>query len=140
MKWIKNDETTRLPIMSWCDEIEHDALKQATNLSNHPVTYKHIALMPDCHVGYGMPIGGVIACDNAVIPNAVGVDIGCGMGAIETDFKVDNLDGPQHIRAILDYVKERVPVGEGHAHKNRQHWDVFAEFLGNFNVGFKVLV
>ena len=74
----------RVPIKSWCDPIEDEALAQAKNLANHPVIYRHVALMPDCHVGYGMPIGGVAAAEGAIIPNAVGVDIGCGMCAVNT--------------------------------------------------------
>ena len=61
MKWIKDDNTLRIPIKSWCKDIEDGALVQAENLANHPVTKNHVALMPDAHVGYGMPIGGVIA-------------------------------------------------------------------------------
>ena len=120
MKWVK-DDLGKLPVKSWCERIETEALRQAANLANHPAVFRHVALMPDCHVGYGMPIGGVIACDNAVIPNAVGVDIGCGMGAIRTDFPADAITSDQ-IRTILNSVKRTVPVGEGHAHGNRQKW------------------
>ena len=74
MKWVKKEDNQRIPIKSWCDPIEDGALRQAIDLSMHPVAFKHIALMPDCHQGYGMPIGGVMACDRAVIPNAVGVN------------------------------------------------------------------
>jgi len=85
--------------------------------------------MPDCHVGYGMPIGGVIACDNAVIPNAVGVDIGCGMIAVQTNWPAGKLPGRSGIRELLSTVKQRVPVGEGHAHKRPQTWSGFEGFL-----------
>ena len=71
----------KIPIKAWVDDIkviDSVSLKQAINLSNLPFAIKHIALMPDVHAGYGMPIGGVIALDGYVIPNAVGVDIGCG--------------------------------------------------------------
>jgi tRNA-splicing ligase RtcB len=71
--------------------------------------------MPDCHQGYGMPIGGVIACEKAVIPNAVGVDIGCGMRAVQTDIEVGSLT-ERVIRKILHAVRSQVPLGEGHAH------------------------
>ena len=83
MEWVKTD--TRVPIKSWCQNIEDEAMEQAINLANLPFAFRHIALMPDCHSGYGMPIGGVLATTGVVVPNAVGVDIGCGMGFVETD-------------------------------------------------------
>jgi len=58
------------------------------NLANLPFAFKHIAIMPDSHQGYGMPIGGVLATKGVVIPNAVGVDIGCGMCAVRTSLKI----------------------------------------------------
>ncbi len=121
MKWVK-DKLGTLPVKSWCDPLEEGALKQASNLASHPALFKHVALMPDCHVGYGMPIGGVIACENAVIPNAVGVDIGCGMGAVQTNISADAAV-PELLKKILHSVKRSVPVGEGRAHNSRQAWD-----------------
>ena len=79
MKWEKIDNDWALPVKSWCADCEEGAVKQAANLARHPALYHHVALMPDAHQGYGMPIGGVVAADAAVIPAAVGVDIGCGM-------------------------------------------------------------
>jgi len=76
--------TERIPILMWLKEIEEGALEQAINIANLPFAFKHIAIMPDCHQGYGMPIGGVMATKDVIIPNAVGVDIGCGMIAVET--------------------------------------------------------
>lgn len=134
MKWIK-DIKGNIPIKSWCDQVEDEALTQAVNLARHPVTCKHIALMPDCHVGYGMPIGGVIACENAVIPNAVGVDIGCGMVAVETDCPASFFAEMRDRRAVLDVVKQAVPVGEGHAHKEEQQWDGFEAYLDSLPDG-----
>ena len=69
-------EGKNIPIKSWCNNVEEGALEQAYNLASLPFIFKHVCLMPDTHQGYGMPIGGVIACNNVVIPNAVGVDIG----------------------------------------------------------------
>ena len=84
MHWTRQPDPSSLPIRSWCADVEPGALTQAENLSRHPALFSHVALMPDCHQGYGMPIGGVVAADQAVIPAAVGVDIGCGMRAVET--------------------------------------------------------
>ena len=67
------------------------ALEQATNLSNLPFAIDHVALMPDAHAGYGMPIGGVLFADRAVVPYAIGVDIGCGVALVETDLTVETL-------------------------------------------------
>ncbi len=125
MKWERTD-LGRLPVKSWCDRVEQGALDQAANLANHPRVVGHVALMPDCHVGYGMPIGGVVACDNAIIPNAVGVDIGCGMCAVQTSVEVDAISRSQ-IRKCMDAVQERIPLGEGHCHRRPQQWDRFNE-------------
>lgn len=73
MFWVKYEGLMRIPIKSWCNNIEDTALQQAENLSMHPSVFHHIALMSDCHFGYGVPIGCVMACVDAVIPNAVGV-------------------------------------------------------------------
>ncbi|MCQ2378881.1 MAG: RtcB family protein, partial [Victivallaceae bacterium] len=85
--------------------------------------------MPDCHVGYGMPIGGVVAVKDAVIPSAVGVDIGCGMIAVETDCPAEKLADMAFRRAIQEKVKTRIPVGEGVYHKEKQTWAGFEEYL-----------
>ena len=69
--------------------------------------------MPDCHTGYGMPIGGVIGCLNGVIPNAVGVDIGCGMSAVETDYPIFKLKKKNDIRLIIDQIKKLIDMGAG---------------------------
>ena len=124
MKWIECGEGA-LPVKSWCAEVESGALVQARNLARHPALAHHVALMPDCHTGYGMPIGGVIAVKNAVIPSAVGVDIGCGMVAVETDVPADRLAEMRFRRAIQMKTKERIPVGEGVFHKKKQEWEGF---------------
>ncbi len=131
MKWTQASDTMRIPVRSWCERVEDEALKQATDLARHPKTVGHVALMPDCHVGYGMPIGGVIACDNAVIPNAVGVDIGCGMCAVKTNLTRPELGKPADIRALLNQIREYIPLGEGHCHHKPQHWNGFEGYLDN---------
>lgn len=125
MKW-ENTELGRLPVKSWCERVEKGALEQAANLANHPRVFGHVALMPDCHVGYGMPIGGVIACENAIIPNAVGVDIGCGMCAVQTGFLSEEISRDK-IRQCLDEVQRHIPLGEGHCHRQPQRWERFNE-------------
>ncbi len=103
-----------LPIKLWLNDLEPGAEQQARNLANLPFAFRHIALMPDCHQGYGMPIGGVLATDGVVIPNAVGVDIGCGMHALRTN--LTEIDTPT-LKAIMGQIRETVPVGFAHHEK-----------------------
>ena len=128
MEWVKSEEGA-LPVKSWCADVEAGALVQARNLARHPALAHHVALMPDCHTGYGMPIGGVVAAKNAVIPSAVGVDIGCGMVAVETNVPAERLAEMSFRRAIQTKVKTRIPVGEGVYHKEKQEWAGFEEYL-----------
>ncbi|MDR2860406.1 MAG: RtcB family protein, partial [Elusimicrobiota bacterium] len=100
-----------LIIKSWCDVIDDRSIKQAENISKLPFAFNHIALMPDCHSGYGMPIGGVLACEDVIIPNAVGVDIGCGMHAVKTNLEV--LD-KTIIKNIMSAIRENIPLGFDH--------------------------
>lgn len=131
MNWTKYENDYRIPVKSWCAEPEPGALSQAVNLAHHPALSHHVALMPDCHQGYGMPIGGVVAAKNAVIPSAVGVDIGCGMIAVETDVPAERLAEMTFRRQIQDKIKERIPVGEGVSHQFQQEWDGFESYLDN---------
>lgn len=108
--------TEKKPIKLWLDDIEEGALDQAKNLANLPFTFKHIAIMPDSHQGYGMPIGAVLATKDVVIPNAVGVDIGCGMCAMKTSLTdIENDD----LKKILGKARKLIPVGFNH-HKTAQ--------------------
>jgi tRNA-splicing ligase RtcB len=100
----------RVPIKSWAPEVEGSALEQATNLSNLPFALRHVALMPDAHTGYGMPIGGVLFADMAVVPYAIGVDIGCGVVLVETDLTVETLSAAE-LQATLEAIAAGVPVG-----------------------------
>ena len=133
MKWLKQDESLRIPIKSWCENVEPGALLQAENLARHPALERYVALMPDCHVGYGMPIGGVIAAQNAILPSAVGVDIGCGMIAVETNVPAERLGDLRSRRAIQEKLKERIPVGEGFSHPLPQIWEGFERYLDSGN-------
>ncbi len=112
----KELKTEKLPIKMWLDEVESGALEQARNLANFPYAVKHIALMPDCHQGFGMPIGGVMATREVIVPNAVGVDIGCGMCAVQTS--LTEITAPQ-LRKLLSAVRSRIPLGHRH-HKHGQ--------------------
>ena len=103
----------------WLTEVEESAREQVENLASLPFVYHHIALMPDCHAGMGMPIGGVLATDGVVIPNAVGVDIGCGMCAVKTDIQVSDISQDVLRKGIMSGIRDRIPLGMEH-HKERQ--------------------
>lgn len=105
---MKFTTTEPLYIQSWCNNPEEGAINQAKNLANLPFAHHHIALMPDTHQGYGMPIGGVLATKGVVIPNAVGVDIGCGMLAFKTDIK--ELER-EDILQIISNIRRDIPMG-----------------------------
>ncbi|MBM9536359.1 RtcB family protein [Desulfobulbus alkaliphilus] len=108
--------TEKIPIFLWLDELDQETLVQAKNLANLPCAFHHIALMADAHVGYGMPIGGVLATNDTVIPNAVGVDIGCGMQVVRTGLNA--LDSGQ-LRRILTALRRAVPLGFKHHSRPR---------------------
>ena len=119
MKQVISSE--KKPIKLWLDDIEAGALDQAKNLANLPFTFRHIAIMPDAHVGYGMPIGGVMASHNVVIPNAVGVDIGCGMCAVKTSIVASTVDADA-LKRIMGSIRKAVPVGMKHHNDPQMEW------------------
>lgn len=108
-----------IPIKYWAErknDFEEGVWEQAFNLAGLPFAYKHIALMPDAHQGYGMPIGGVLATERAIIPNAVGVDIGCGMRAVRTNLLRIDSDA---LKRIMRGIRKRIPTGFNH-HDEKQ--------------------
>lgn len=117
-------EKGRLPIKVWAEETDlvgyNDAISQAVDLANHPLARRWIALMPDFHIGYGMPIGGVVACAGGVIPNAVGVDIGCGVLSAKTNLKKDQLPRDRLVE-LSRYIHKLVPVGFNHQKSAQSH-------------------
>ena len=94
------------PVKIWTDFVEDSAMKQIENLTTLPFLFHHLAIMPDVHTGMGMPIGGVLACRDAVIPNAVGVDIGCGMCAVKTSWKVSEIPVEVLRKKIMKNIRE----------------------------------
>lgn len=103
----------------WTDKVEESAMRQIENLTTLPFLFHHLAIMPDVHAGMGMPIGGVLACKDAVIPNAVGVDIGCGMCAVKTNWKVEEIPNDVLRKRIMRGIRNRIPLGMDH-HKTAQ--------------------
>ena len=125
-------ETEHIPIKLWLDEAQMDdgALEQARNLANLPFAFKHIAIMPDTHQGYGMPIGAILATQGAIVPNAVGVDIGCGMCSLRTNLtEVETAD----LKAIMGFIRDTVPVGFNH-HQTPQDEAWMPERKGNLPI------
>ena len=105
-------------VLSWlpAEQIEESAMRQIENLSQMPFIYKHVAVMPDCHFGLGATVGSVIPTVRAIIPAAVGVDIGCGMIAVKTPLKREDLpDDLSHIRRAIE---SQIPLSAGHYNRS----------------------
>ena len=92
------------------ETIEAEAQQQILNTAKMPFVFKHVAVMPDCHYGKGATVGTVLATDGAVIPAAVGVDIGCGMIAVRTPLRRSEIANPAAVRAGIE---RRIPMSAG---------------------------
>ncbi len=102
--------STPSPILSWANHpLGSEETKMAKNVASLPFVYKHLALMPDVHLGKGALVGSVIATKEAIIPAAVGVDIGCGVCAIKTPFNGDQLEGK--LKKIRLDLEAEIPTG-----------------------------
>jgi RNA-splicing ligase RtcB len=101
-------------LISWASDIDPDTIRQAEKTARLPIVEGHVALMPDAHVGIGATVGSVIPTKGAVIPAAVGVDIGCGMIAAELDVTEDQL--PDSLQPLLARIERAVPAGVGRGH------------------------
>lgn len=97
------------------EEIEPQAKQQLENISEMPFLFHHLAVMPDCHLGKGATVGSVIATKGAIIPAAVGVDVGCGMVAVKTKFFAKDL--PDNLDDIRTGIERRIPLGAGTGNK-----------------------
>ena len=99
--------------ISWLppEQIEPAAMQQIVKIASMPFIYKHVAIMPDCHVGMGATVGSCIPTDGAIIPAAVGVDIGCGMVAVRTPLSRDGL--PADLSGIREGIERRIPLSAG---------------------------
>lgn len=117
---IREITTEQIPVKLWIKDIEEGALQQALDLANLRIAYSHIAIMPDSHQGYGMPIGGILATEDAVVPNAVGVDIGCGMCSLRTSLTDISL---KDLKNIMSQIRKSTPVGfKHHSTKQDDKW------------------
>ena len=121
----------RVPVKVWSElaDVEPQALDQLVNTANLPCVFKHIAVMPDVHLGIGATIGSVIPTKNAIIPAAVGVDIGCGMLAVKTQFDSAALEG--RLKRIRENIERAIPLGPSQHHlplKEAERWMGWKEF------------
>ncbi|MBI2405378.1 RtcB family protein [Candidatus Gottesmanbacteria bacterium] len=101
-------------LLNWASQIEQNTLDQALRTSRLPFIAGHVALMPDAHLGFGATVGSVIPVRGAIIPAAVGVDLGCGMCAVETDVRAEQL--PDSLQVFLPQVERTIPSGMGNGH------------------------
>ncbi len=150
------NENTKVPIKVWLPDesyVDEICLEQAYHLANLPFIHQWVSLMPDTHAGKGMPIGGVIAASGVIIPNAVGVDIGCGMAFTGTDIKVEELrsimtGNGSFIQAVIGDILRNIPVGFNHhkniqscvtldcALENMEKYEADAELTGQIEAGY----
>ena len=108
-------------VITWAEGLEEGALQQARNLADLYFVQKPVAVMADGHQGYGAPVGAVIATSGAIIPYAVGVDIGCGMIAVRLN--LTSADLPDNLDALHDLIRKAVPSGVGQGHSFDSEWD-----------------
>lgn len=109
MPILKQINKTRVPVKIYTEDIAPQAIDQLVNIANLPIVHHHVAAMPDVHLGIGATVGSVIPTLHAVIPAAVGVDIGCGMNAVRTSLTANDL--PDNLYQVRSRIESRVPVG-----------------------------
>jgi len=130
MSYEKLAISTPVPVLSWANHgLGHEELQMAKNVASLPFVFKHVALMPDVHLGKGALVGSVVATKDAIIPAAVGVDIGCGMCAVKTPFEASQLDGK--LKQIRLDIEAAIPVGfnaNKETEKVVDNWQGWREF------------
>jgi tRNA-splicing ligase RtcB len=104
-------------LLSWASELDDQTRAQAERTSRLSIIEGHVALMPDAHLGIGATVGSVIPTRDAIIPAAVGVDIGCGMVAVETDLTAEDL--PDDLDPLMPRLERAIPAGVGRGHDRR---------------------
>src|SRR3954468_16225834 len=107
-------------LKSWASILDDNALEQARTTSSMPFIYPHLALMPDAHLGRGATVGSVIPTLRAIMPATVGVDIGCGMAAVRTQFRVDELRAKGSLAPLREAIERAIPLGTGHHNRKVQ--------------------
>lgn len=115
--------------ITWATDIEPNTLEQIQEVEKLPMLFQHAAYMPDVHFGFGVPIGSVIALKDCICPVQIGVDIGCGMGAVKFGVKADVFNR-EDLTKICDEIKKVVPVGFAHHQKVPGKWNKLELFMG----------
>lgn len=112
-----------VPVKIWTpkEKVESEALTQLKNVASLPWVFSHVAVMPDCHVGKGATVGSVIATKDAVLPAAVGIDVGCSVAATRTNLTASDL--PDSLKLLRTRIEKAIPVG----HKGHDHVSKYAE-------------
>lgn len=124
----------RVPVKIWTNEVDERSRQQLANIASMPFIHHHVAAMPDVHLGIGATVGSVIATHKAIIPAAVGVDIGCGMVAARLTLTANELD-EKSLKKVFEQISRDVPVGRA------QHADAktLMDAVRPFEPGLKVL-
>ncbi|KFJ11170.1 RNA-splicing ligase RtcB [Delftia acidovorans] len=119
MNYLQHNVENGVPIKMWTKgvPVEDEARKQLENAARLPVVFKHVAAMPDVHLGIGATVGSVIPTIKAIIPAAVGVDIGCGMMAAKTTLRAEDL--PDNLGPLRSAIEQAVPHGSVPRHRGR---------------------
>ena len=120
-------EEGRVPVRIYTDDVEAGARQQLVNVSKLSIIHHHVAAMPDVHAGIGATVGSVIPTHRAIIPAAVGVDIGCGMVAARTSLTADDFD-EQRLKRVYDQISRDVPVGRDQHKEGRALTDAAKPF------------
>lgn len=110
--------TPGVPVKIWTDDLDDASRQQLRNIAALPFIHRHVAAMPDVHLGIGATIGSVIATQDAIVPAAVGVDLGCGMVAARLSLAAGDLD-EKRLRKVFDQISRDVPVGKAQHEDNR---------------------
>ena len=101
-------------LLNWASILDEGTREQAERTAAMPFIHPHVALMPDAHLGRGATVGSVIPTLRAIMPAAVGVDIGCGMAAVRTQFRVDDLRAKGSLAPLREAIERAIPLGAGH--------------------------
>ena len=117
----------RVPVQIWTDDVDERSKQQLSNIASLPFIHHHVAAMPDVHVGMGATIGSVIATHKAIIPAAVGVDIGCGMLACQLSLTANDID-EKTLQKVFHQISRDIPVGRNWHTDERALFDAARPF------------